>query len=261
MKSKTDWDDDIRAWYSFWVQFTFRDGADKDYISARLLLRNKLYQTGAWSSLQAVEKYLKCILLYSYKSTKIGNGHDLVRLWEEVLKLADLGINMPAQCVEFLKYLSNQGTNRYLDYAQYSEGDELWKLDRCVWHIRRYCQDFGLLPGMDNVNDDKRTKLLTSIPKESTLDNVKSFTIPNGYLENVVNDTNNPNHSALVWKNLFYGQRKRHHHIVTGGMTFERPVHMINPEILDLIAEVVHFPTEVLIELRQDRDKRLQSIP
>ncbi len=81
MELKTDWDDNKRAWYSFWVQFTFRDGADKDYISARLLFRNKLYQTGAWSSLQAVEKYLKCILLYSYKSTKIGNGHDLVRLW------------------------------------------------------------------------------------------------------------------------------------------------------------------------------------
>ncbi|MCA1796649.1 MAG: HEPN domain-containing protein [Geobacteraceae bacterium] len=44
---------------------SFRDVADQDYIAARLSYRHGLYPQFHWQSLQALEKYLKAILLYN----------------------------------------------------------------------------------------------------------------------------------------------------------------------------------------------------
>ena len=50
---------------------SFRDVADYDYIAARMAYRAQLVPQFLWSSLQALEKYLKCILLLNrIKSTK-----------------------------------------------------------------------------------------------------------------------------------------------------------------------------------------------
>src|SRR5688572_4958760 len=42
---------------------SFRDVADGDYIAARLSFRSQLIPQFLWQSLQAIEKYLKCILV------------------------------------------------------------------------------------------------------------------------------------------------------------------------------------------------------
>ena len=49
----------------------FRNIADKDYIAARLCYRNGLVPQFHWQALQAIEKYLKAILLINrYPSSK-----------------------------------------------------------------------------------------------------------------------------------------------------------------------------------------------
>ena len=54
---------------------SFRDVADYDYISARMLYRAKLVPQFLWSSLQSIEKYLKCILLLNrIKANKVGHN-------------------------------------------------------------------------------------------------------------------------------------------------------------------------------------------
>ncbi len=77
---------------------------------------------------------------------------------------------MPAQCVEFLKYLSNQGTNRYLDYAHYFLKEmndqnliDVYGISEDIAKILVFFQE------SINVKNDKRTKLLTSIPNESLI--------------------------------------------------------------------------------------------
>ena len=42
---------------------SFQDAGDGDYIAARLAFRARLIQQFLWSSLQAIEKYLKCVLV------------------------------------------------------------------------------------------------------------------------------------------------------------------------------------------------------
>jgi len=44
--------------------------ADQDYLAARICYRHNLIDQFLWSALQAVEKYLKAILLYNRASAK-----------------------------------------------------------------------------------------------------------------------------------------------------------------------------------------------
>jgi len=49
---------------------SFRDVADYDYIAARMTYRTSLFSQFLWSGLQAVEKYLKCLLLLNRMEAK-----------------------------------------------------------------------------------------------------------------------------------------------------------------------------------------------
>ena len=50
-------------WVDAFIDMSFRDAADEDYIAARVAYRLELTHTFLWASLQTVEKYLKAILL------------------------------------------------------------------------------------------------------------------------------------------------------------------------------------------------------
>jgi len=54
---------------------SFRDVADQDYIAARLSYRHGLIPQFHWQALQALEKYIKAILLYNRIKAKDIN-HD-----------------------------------------------------------------------------------------------------------------------------------------------------------------------------------------
>src|SRR5207248_59460 len=136
-------DERTRKWFSAYVK-DLRDTADRDYVAARIGNRLGLYQSSSWSGLQAIEKYLKAILLYSNRSVKRYRSHDLPELLKGVKRLPILGFTLPGDCETFVEYLNDQGANRYSDVPVYVEGLELFKLDRLVWHVRRYCQDFLL---------------------------------------------------------------------------------------------------------------------
>lgn len=55
---------------------SFRDQADRDYIVSRLACRYELFPQFLWSAHQAIEKYLKAILVYNRVKAK-NVGHDL----------------------------------------------------------------------------------------------------------------------------------------------------------------------------------------
>jgi HEPN domain-containing protein len=251
-------DETIRGLFLLWVQRSFRDVADRDYLSARLLYKHKLFQASVWYSLQAVEKYLKSILLFSYKSTK-KYKHKLPDLWQAIEKLPRLKAEIPSDCIEFLEYLTTQGANRYLDYPLFFQGYELFKLDRCIWHVRRYCQDFCLLPGVDDLHPGEFENMLAAIPREATAQAVKTFRIPYGYLESLLADMGNPLRAALVWKNAYYGKYKKHNIRFAPTASLERPVYMTRPELLSYVEEVADIPQETLNELRKYRDEKLKE--
>jgi HEPN domain-containing protein len=200
----------------------FRRQADYDYIAARANYRMRLRQQFLWSAHQAVEKYLKAILLFNGRSARFYTapgtikkrefGHNLDALFAEVKNIALFKIEIESEDEKFLSYLSSQGgANRYLSTSAYNTSDAIHWLDRLVWNIRRYCQyiaDRGLgcreaVPGMQEA-------VVRSIADPSKKTTPHSFALFGGELETVIKrDPKDPARKALVWANLWYGKKKR----------------------------------------------------
>jgi len=66
---------DLRPYIYDFATRSFRDLADQDYITARIAYRKEFEQQFRWCALQALEKYLKAILIFNSVSAK-GLGHD-----------------------------------------------------------------------------------------------------------------------------------------------------------------------------------------
>lgn len=198
-------------------------------------------------------------MLYSYRPVRKYRSHNLPEILKDVDQLPVIAFALPADCRDFLEYLNDQGANRYSDVPVYVEGLELFKLDRLVWHMRRYCQDFLLLPGDETRYPGESAKRLAAVPGERTSATLKIFALSRGYLERVMADGKNPLRPHVVWKNRYYGVKKKG--IIRYRHTFAvtRPAHVMRPDILLPVLEpLVFFPKEVLEALRNmkvERDK------
>ncbi len=83
---------------------SFRDIADGDYIVARQAFRQRLIQQALWSSLQAIEKYLKAILLYNRVSSK-NLSHNIVGALARVRGEVKFEVKLTPAAEEFIQYL------------------------------------------------------------------------------------------------------------------------------------------------------------
>jgi hypothetical protein len=128
----------LRPYINDFATRSFRDLADPDYIAARQCHRYELDQQFLWNSLQAIEKYLKAILLYNGSSAK-GIGHDLGKGLARVQAITDIQFQLPDDVEKFISYVNGYGANRYLIHPTYLRDNALLELDRTVWHVRRYC--------------------------------------------------------------------------------------------------------------------------
>lgn len=170
----------------------FRDTADGDYITARLAFREECYEQFLWSAEQAIEKYLKCILvLRRIPRPKRDIGHDLLRaielIGEQVLQLTK-----PTE--ELIKHLQRTAIGaRYFEVATVAQGDELVVVDRAVWELRRFC----------TPTNEFSTVALTAgqLPPRIRL--------CGGRLEKVIDTPKCPGREALLWQNAFFGRRSR----------------------------------------------------
>jgi len=214
----------------------FRRQADCDYIAARANYRMRLRQQFLWSAHQAVEKYLKAILLFNGKSARFYTptnttkrkefGHDLDALLLETISISLFRIDIDPENEQFLSYLSSQGgANRYISTSAYHTSNAIHRLDRLVWHIRRYCQyipdrGFGCreaIPGMQEA-------FLKSITDPSIKKVPHSFVLFAGELEKVIKrGPEDPARKALVWANLWYGKKKRYRVTYDGFSSSEIP--------------------------------------
>jgi hypothetical protein len=218
---------DLQVVLNTFATDVFRRQADYDYISARMNYRMQLRQQFLWSSQQALEKYLKAILLYNGKSARYcpnerhfskgerkrnEYGHNLVLLNKEVAGIRYLRYELPEWASSFLEYLTELGGfNRYLSQTSYNLPNAMHKLDEAVWNIRRYCQyipDRGI--GYKSHVPGLRSAFVDRINSPTYRVRPVSFKLSNGELEKILNrDQKDPARKALVWANLFYGKKNR----------------------------------------------------
>ncbi|UTW56430.1 HEPN domain-containing protein [Kordiimonas sp. SCSIO 12610] len=68
---------------SYIIKRLYIDSADQDYITARWAYHNGIFQNFYWCAAQAIEKYLKAIILFQNQSVK-PYKHDLNKLFNNV---------------------------------------------------------------------------------------------------------------------------------------------------------------------------------
>ena len=171
---------------------SFRDVGDADYIAARMACRAALTTQYLWASQQAVEKYLKCILLLN-RILAQDVRHDLGKALGKIEKSGKITLDLTKGTREFIERLDEYGPYRYFEISNVGFGAELVTLDRTVWELRRYC---SLAKGQ------KETKLRDGYP-------APRVRIPGGTLEKIMDDPRNGAREPLLWQNGFFGKRAR----------------------------------------------------
>ena len=226
-----------RATFLSFVDRSFRDMADMDYIAARVLHRLGLLPPFLGAANQAVEKYLKAILLYNDVPAK-GLGHDLEKGLTRLGNIPNIDVEIPDDVRRFIKVLNDEGGNRYFEFPMEISGDELLELDRSVWHLRRCAQRLK-----------SQTGVAWRLPPFKQED-VHRFRVRGGYLEKVL-ATRGVEREQLVWKNFYYGSRKKRVISLQRRVEVANPTHSLNPSIFPLLSRMVDFSKETKAWFKQ----------
>ena len=212
---------------------SFRDIADGDYVAARMACRAGLVTQFLWAGQQAIEKYLKCILLLNRIEAKKVR-HDLGKGTAKINASGKLSLNLTRGTEEFIERLDKHGRYRYLEVSNVAFGIDLVTLDRAVWELRRYCT-------------------LSDEPKQLTLRNgfaAPLLHIPGGVLEAIIADSKNPARKPLLWNNAFFGKRTRKRIGVRRWFKAHNAPLYLNPQIIDEVLKYVYIQKELEIGYR-----------
>jgi hypothetical protein len=216
-----------------------RDTADQDYLLARIAVRYKLDPQFLWLSHQAVEKYLKLLLIFNGHSAQ-DVGHDVEALYQQVLAVADLPFGFPPALPGVLIYLALRA-NRYAEWPYAVSLGRLVDIDQAVWYLRRFCVNL-------RGNSDRRLQLtderiLADIARRADPRFVRhpaSFALTGGYLEDIMRSRTNPLRRHLTWNNLYFSRRRR----LDASQSFDRAVNsylILQPEIISELADRLQF--------------------
>lgn len=234
---------------------SFRDVADYDYIAARMAYRARLVPQFLWSSLQALEKYLKCILLLN--RIKSNEPTHSLKVLLDLLKTHDrfeLRLRQPSR--DFIKHLDTYGRFRYLETPFYLNGLEIMKLDMVVWDIRRYCRVLDYEVNLLNGEKKQMLDIELQAIKHCETKSPQFFSITGGALEKIVKNKEHPAREPLLWQNGHFGVRARK------TVRLSRYSHATNsplsmhPEILEDVREYIFLPKEVVTEYREELKRR-----
>jgi HEPN domain-containing protein len=228
---------------------SFRDQADRDYIVARLACRYDLLPQFLWSAQQAVEKYLKAILLYNrVKAPHI--KHDLTKALSLASSLSTINIDLSPRSRAFIDHLARYAQYRYIDVPFFVEGHILVDLDLTVWEVRRYCQVlnvFGkVLPPKEKAQLDQARAAIDRSRDEPRY----KFRLHGGLLEQMLSRSSHPSRPALLWQNSCFGVRKRSTVRAKDHLSAQDPLLSLYPELLDELLEYVFLPKTLVDHYR-----------
>lgn len=218
----------------------FRDYADRDYIAARTLFRNDCKDGFLSFSHRCIEQYLKSIILYRAIPFKRGT-HDLIDLLEVCENMMG-HFPIDEESRDFVKQISHYNDIRYPTSPLHGKNEWLISLDKLVWRIRMFAQsDDDYVQRLFNANKEK-------LLKESF--HTRKKVIFHGELEKIVRDKRGKfqkMRSNLVWKNFYFGTRKKQKILFRGGF-WVRNNHMHYSDqrhariVYDAVKDHLYFP-------------------
>ncbi|PLC49386.1 hypothetical protein CR159_13910 [Pollutimonas subterranea] len=230
---------------------SFRETADKDYITARMAYRARLIQPFRWSALHCLEKYVKGILLLNRVDTR-KLKHTVLPGIERMKQHGKFELELSAGTTKFIQRLEDDGAeDRYYLVSYDIEAFDIARLDRAVWELRRYCQP------LDCETVDVNGKMVNLLPLE--LDRVhrakereeKGTCITGGILEKIVEKKDHPAREALIWNNLCFGPSRRKAVKMRPDWEAGNSPFFLHPEIIDEVAKYVTLPKGMAEGVRQ----------
>lgn len=227
---------------------SFRDMADRDYISARLACRAELMPQFLWSAQQAIEKYLKYILLVNRIPARV--GHDILSAMALTEQLS-FKIELRSQSREFIEHVATYGQYRYLDVSYFVRGHVLVDLDMAVWDLRRYCQVLDVFGKKLPVVEQRMLENAESMLNTSTGRPAHEFRLNGGFLEEVLDKKEHPARDALIWQNAFFGVRARKSVKVKSHLQMSNSPLYLYPDMLEELLKYVFIPKELRAGYRQ----------
>jgi len=215
--------------------------------------RQEFEQQFLWAAQQAVEKYLKAILVFNHRSAK-GLSHNILKSYRRVAGIDYLDFKVPERSEDFLEYLDEHGSNRYLTKPSIVRENALDELDETVWHIRKFCISImNRVPDTDPTEYQPFLARLKSSVHPSYVANPIRHRLPdNGYLEKIMRESL-PQADLLVWRNLFYGRRRKNKRGFYSGRiaSVARPTHFVWPDTIDLVGQYIDLPRKKRSEVRK----------
>lgn len=207
----------------------FRDIGDGDYIAARLALRSQLGSQFLWSAEQAVEKYLKCILMLNRIDTKdldhrIENA--LVRINTQLPFKIQLSVNEQ----KIFDHLAQWDSDRYLITSFHLKYEELLYLDMLVWRLRQYCEPLNVEHYADAPSEQVLLQNIKRI-EDGLTGRAESGHISGGHLEKILRTKDHPARDALIWKNFRFTLKQRKTIIFPAGFQAVNAPLYVYPEV------------------------------
>lgn len=230
---------------------SFRETADKDYITARMAYRGRLIQPYRWSALHCLEKYVKGILLLNRVPAK-NLKHRVLRGIEMLKQRGEVDLDISDTTTDFIKKLENTSADDRYYLTSYSiERFEVTQLDRAVWELRRYCKPLGYgSVTFAGKTVDVLSKELNRI-REAKEPYEKGTCISGGFLEKVVETKDHPAREALIWNNLYFGLSRRKSVRMKPDWEAGNSPLVLHPEILDEVEKYVKIPKDIAQAVRQ----------
>lgn len=229
------------AWINNLAIRSFRDIGDGDYIAARLAMRARLPIQFLWAALQALEKYLKCILLLGRVSSK-KVGHDIAKALMMVNEQLHFHISLPEGEREVFQHIADSQGDRYLVISLNIFDSELSDLDDLVWRIRQYCEPLGIEHYNDSPSHDVLLKNLARIEAGLSGEPCGGY-LPHGVLEKVLANNDHPAREGLVWRNAKFGGNQPivAQNGMSSFMAINSPLYL-HPEIARPVSEWIYLP-------------------
>lgn len=225
------------------IDRSFRDIADEDYIAARVCARRHLDHQFYWMAQQAVEKYLKGILLYS-REPVMDLGHNLSQAYAKAAVLPTINLRLTPESIQFIDLLNEQGPNRYFEWNLRLSGKELLLLDECVWALRTRCVALNSEARIGDKLIWTSGEHFKKAAEHGPKDNPANIRIPFGRLEKHLAAKSEAGRD-LVWKNFWFGRRRKT--MITWGGQYHHssPTHVIHPTIFQELHRLLKFSPRV----------------
>ena len=234
----------------------FRDVADIDYVLSRFCFFGRLEIHAYYLASQAIEKYLKSILLFNQR--KAPKGHKLRCLCDEIVKLSHVNLDSSKEFYSFLEELEWKGQNRYFSYAAFWNSRDLEKIDHMVWDLRRYALDIsGMEKDASGCDVPRKIRLLRYIHDPAWIKQPWKFRSPSkGKIEELLDDADESLREYLLMNNRYFGYGDQ---AIASGLAgesggFRNPPHVLpsyDQEFIDELGKLVFFPNPVFEGLKR----------